>query len=87
MILKKNIKLLKFQVAKMFNNILANCTIAGVIKSVGDVQQCSRHVENFIKLSCDLLEHKHFLCFYEENFKLTEQLDLVTQIAPDQMYC
>ena len=49
----------------------------GIDSSSQKIQSC---VDNFIRVCHDLLECPKFLCYYEEKFRLNDQIDLIYQI-------
>ena len=48
-------------------------------------QENQRYFDTFVNILCEILENKRFLCFYEEKHQLSEQIELMMQIAGDRM--
>ena len=75
-------KMLKHESAKLFNNILINCSVTPMVNNLESSKLSQQtNVEKFVKLCCEALEYKRFLCFFEETFNMSEQVDLVFQLS------
>jgi hypothetical protein len=90
LLLKAKLKRLKLEIIKLFNNILNESSVKPIVENIDEsddqqqqrIQSC---IDNFVKICCETLECKRFLCFYEEHYNLAEQLDLVYQITNNKM--
>ena len=82
-LVKSKLKMLKQEIAKLFNNIFLNCSVNPMINNIEELAKESQHhhIEKFIKICCEVLEYKRFLCYFEEKFNFSEQVDLVFQLA------
>jgi len=90
---KSKLKLLEYQLVKLFHCIFTNSLIKPVVQQLDtnqeeygkqsfDIHYC---VDNLVKICCDLLESKRFLCFYEDHFALSEQIELFYTLSNNKM--
>jgi hypothetical protein len=88
-LIKKKVKWLKYELTKVFNKIILNCCMNPIIENLDNKlpasQQIDYYLDNFMKICCDLLEDKRFLCYYEEKFDLSQNLELVYQLGDKKM--
>lgn len=91
--IKVKLKKLKYKLAKLFKEILEYGSIKQLIANLDNpafsqdqirVQE-QELVDYFIQICCDVMEEKRFLCYYEEQFSLSEQIMLIAQLANDKM--
>ena len=48
-------------------------------------QNQSATIELFIRICCDMFNEKRFLCYLEENYNLSENVELIFQVANENM--
>ncbi|CAF0807739.1 unnamed protein product [Brachionus calyciflorus] len=87
-LIKIKLSALKYQMAKVFSLILQHSLIDPIIENVDTFktsQQIQSLIDNFVKICCDILDDKRFMCYYEEKFNLSEQIDLVYQVSGGKM--
>jgi hypothetical protein len=82
------LKTLKHELAKLFNKMLVTCSLKPImdnLEGLNDPEQMQYYIENFMKLCYAILEEKHFLCYYEDKFHLSEQIEIVYQVSDNRM--
>lgn len=89
-LIKTKLKALKFQLAKLFKKIFETSSISPILMNVDSIEpnkesELRNYVDKFFKTCSDLLEYEQFLCYYEEKFKLSEQIDIVVQLSGSHM--
>ena len=86
-LVKTKLKTLKHEIARLFNNMFLNCSVNPMISNLetSNESEHHQHIEKFIKICCEVLEYKRFLCYFEEAFNFSEQVDLVFQLANKYM--
>lgn len=88
-LIKAKLKILKYQLSKLFKFILESGSIKPMIANLDNPalshdqikvqeQEC---LDYFIQVCCDIMEEKRFLCYYEEKFSLSEQISLIAQLT------
>jgi hypothetical protein len=83
------LRTLKHEQAKLFNKILVTCSLKPImdnLEGLNDPEQAQFYIDNFLKLCYAILEEKNFLCYYEDKFQLSEQIEIVYQISDNRMY-
>lgn len=86
--LKIKLSGLKFEMAKLFNLIIDNSLIKPIIESLDSFSsndQTQKLIDSFIKICSDILDDKNFLCYYEEKYNFSEQIDLIYQLSNEKM--
>lgn len=77
---------LKSEMLTLFHQILVESSLKPMMNNLDSGRdQTQNHFDNFFRLCYELLEEKHFLCYYEEKFGLVEQVELVFQMSGDKM--
>lgn len=82
--LKMKLSGLKYEMAKLFNLIVDNSLVKPIIESLDSFSsndQTQQLIDSFVKICSDILDDKHFLCYYEEKFNFSEQIDLIYQLS------
>lgn len=73
---------------KVFNLIIQYTLVNPIVENIDafkSSQQIQSNIDNFVKICCDVLDDKRFLCYYEEKFNLSEQIDLIFQVSDGKM--
>ncbi len=87
------LKTLKFQQTKLFKEVIESNSIKPLISNLDNPvfsqdqikvqeQEC---VNYFVQVCCDIMEEKRFLCYYEEKFSMSEQINLVQQLTESKI--
>jgi len=90
---------LKYQLARLFKKIFDICSINPILKrddesnfissesasSSSPPKKLQFYVDIFFKICSHMLEYEKFLCYYEEKFQLSEQIDIVVQFSHNEM--
>lgn len=84
--------------ARLFKKIFDICSINPILKrddesngiisesaSSSPPKKLQYYVDIFFKICSHMLEYEKFLCYYEEKFKLSEQIDIVVQFSHNEM--
>ena len=70
----------------LFNSILVNCCVNPIIENMDASQQNQNaNIDLFIRTCCDMFNEKRFLCYLEENYNLSEHVELIFQVASENM--
>lgn len=86
-LIRSKIKWLKYEFASVYNKILHISCINPILENADKASnQIDYYVDNFMKVCCDMLEDRRFLCYFERKFNLTDSLDVVYQLSGKKMY-
>jgi len=93
-LIKVKLKKLKYKLAKLFKEILESGSIKQLISNIDNPTfskdqiriQEQELVDYFIEICYDIMEDKRFLCYYEEQYSLSEQIMLIAQLTNDKMF-
>ncbi|RNA20224.1 activating signal cointegrator 1 complex subunit 2 isoform X1 [Brachionus plicatilis] len=79
---------LKYEMTKLFSLIFEHSLVKPIIESLDSFSssdQIQQLTDSFVKICCDILEDKHFLCYFEEKFNFSEQIDLIFQLSQERI--
>ena len=71
--------------------MLRLCSITPIIENLdqstgrGEDSNMQYYVDTFVKIICELIDDRRFLCYLEEKFQVSEQIQLIVEIADEKM--
>lgn len=80
---KYRVQLTKTLLVKIFRNLIAVCCVQPIIESqcnnAGDGEVTFRHFEEYMEIFTEVVDHKHFICDYNQMFPFETDIEMLTE--------